>query len=73
MAGMNLRVVPLSAVLLGHDSEIGQRLSQVMAGLGPAIHDDSLQVRPHVRPPMLPLIMDARVEPGHDAENVAAF
>src|SRR5215475_9504113 len=42
-----------------------QRLSTVMRGLDPRIHDESQRVRA-LRAPLLQVIMDCRVKPGND-------
>jgi len=42
-----------------------------MAGLDPAIHDEAPPVRAFVTPSKRRHIVDARVEPAHDAENLA--
>jgi hypothetical protein len=45
----------------------------VIAGLDPAIHEAARRIQPYVSPSVKRGIMDARVEPGHDAWNVEAL
>jgi hypothetical protein len=44
----------------------------VIAGLDPAIHDEHRRSRTFVSFLLLPIIMDARVKPGHDGGEIAA-
>jgi hypothetical protein len=46
-----------------------QNLNVVMAGLDPAIHDDSLR-EATVRLNLSRRLMDARVKPAHDVESL---
>jgi hypothetical protein len=44
----------------------------VIAGLDPAIHDEHRRSRTFTGFLLLPIIMDARVKPGHDGGDIAA-
>jgi hypothetical protein len=44
----------------------------VITGLDPVIHEAARRIQPYVSPSVKRGIMDARVKPGHDAENVEA-
>jgi hypothetical protein len=48
-------------------------LSVVIAGLDPAIHDETRHTMIYERLSALKFIMDGRVKPGHDSGVVRAF